>query len=85
MDPVAILIWLVIGALAGWIAGFLAKGSGFGLIGDIIVGIVGSVIGGFVFGLLGIQAYSLWGSLVTATVGAIILIVVIKLVVRGKG
>jgi uncharacterized membrane protein YeaQ/YmgE (transglycosylase-associated protein family) len=81
----AILIWLVIGALAGWIAGFLAKGSGFGLIGDIIVGIVGSLIGGFVFGLFGIQAYTLLGSLVTATVGAIIFIVVVKLVVHGKG
>ena len=56
MDIEGLVIFLVIGALAGWLAGMLMKGGGFGLLGNIVVGIIGAVIGGFVFGLLGISA-----------------------------
>jgi uncharacterized membrane protein YeaQ/YmgE (transglycosylase-associated protein family) len=73
------LLWtLIIGAIAGWLAGTLVKGRGFGLIVDIIVGIVGAFIGGWVFGLLGLAAWGLLGQLCMATVGAVILLVIIK-------
>jgi uncharacterized membrane protein YeaQ/YmgE (transglycosylase-associated protein family) len=73
------LLWtLIIGAIAGWLAGTLVKGRGFGLIVDIIVGIVGAFIGGWVFGLLGLSAWGLLGQLCMATVGAVILLVIIK-------
>ncbi len=72
-------LWmLIIGAIAGWLAGTLVKGRGFGLIVDIIVGIVGAIIGGWVFGLLGIAGYGLIGTLAAATVGAVILLLIIK-------
>ncbi len=58
------------------------KGSGYGVLGDLVVGIVGAIIGGHVFGWLGIAAYGLIGSLITAVVGAIILIFVIRLIKR---
>jgi uncharacterized membrane protein YeaQ/YmgE (transglycosylase-associated protein family) len=69
-----ILIFLAIGAVAGWLAGTLMKGGGFGLIGNIVVGVIGSVVGGLLFGLLGLSANGLIGSIVTATVGAIVLL-----------
>jgi uncharacterized membrane protein YeaQ/YmgE (transglycosylase-associated protein family) len=73
------LLWtLIIGAIAGWLAGTLVKGRGFGLIVDIIVGIVGAFIGGWVFGLLGLTAWGLLGQLCMATIGAVILLVIIK-------
>jgi uncharacterized membrane protein YeaQ/YmgE (transglycosylase-associated protein family) len=73
------LIWiLVIGAVAGWLAGQFMRGGGFGLLGDIVVGIVGSLIGGFIFGILGIYAYGLVGQIVTATVGAVVLLYVAR-------
>jgi uncharacterized membrane protein YeaQ/YmgE (transglycosylase-associated protein family) len=77
------LLWfLIIGALAGWIAGELTKGHGFGLVWNIIIGVIGAVIGGFVFGLLGISAYGLLGNLVMSVVGAIILLLLASLVKR---
>ncbi len=73
----SLIAFLLIGALAGWLAGKLSQGRGFGVLGNIAVGIVGSVIGGFTFNLLGLHSSSLLGSLVTATVGAVILLFVI--------
>ncbi len=80
MDITSLLIFLAIGALAGWLAGNIMKGRGFGVIGNIVVGVVGAVLGGFVFGLLGLTAGGLIGSIITATVGAIILLFAISLV-----
>ena len=80
MDIVHLLIFLAIGAVAGWLAGTLMKGGGFGILGNIVVGIIGAVIGGFVFGMLGISAGGLIGSIITATVGAVILIFAIRLI-----
>lgn len=70
------LLWfLIIGVLAGWIAGELYKGHGFGLVGNLVVGIVGAVVGGFLFDLLNVgPGYGLVGSLVTAVVGAVVLL-----------
>ena len=74
MSLTGLIIFLAIGAVAGWLAGTLMKGGGFGLLGNIIVGIIGAVLGGFVFGLLGITTEGMVGSIITATVGAVILI-----------
>ncbi|MBV2130436.1 MULTISPECIES: GlsB/YeaQ/YmgE family stress response membrane protein [Arsukibacterium] len=74
------IAFLIIGALAGWIAGNIMKGKGFGLLGNMLVGIVGAFVGGFLFGLLGLASYGFIGSLVTATVGAIVLIYVVSLI-----
>lgn len=75
------LIWfLLIGLCAGWLAGVLVKGGGFGVIGDIIVGVIGALLGGWVFGMLGVGAGGLLGALVTATIGAILLLFLIRLV-----
>jgi uncharacterized membrane protein YeaQ/YmgE (transglycosylase-associated protein family) len=79
MDPTGLIIFLVIGAVAGWLAGTLMKGSGFGLVGNIVVGIVGALIGGFVFHLLGIGVGGLIGSIVMATIGAVLLLTIVKL------
>jgi uncharacterized membrane protein YeaQ/YmgE (transglycosylase-associated protein family) len=77
-----LLIFLAIGAVAGWLAGQILRGGGFGLLGNIVIGVVGSVVGGFVFGLLGIAAGGLIGSIVTATVGAVVLLYVVGLLKR---
>ena len=80
MDIISLITFLVVGALVGWLAGIIVKGKGFGAIGNIIVGIVGSVIGGFVFGLLGITTGGLLGSIVMATIGAVILLFLIRVI-----
>jgi uncharacterized membrane protein YeaQ/YmgE (transglycosylase-associated protein family) len=77
------IVWfLLIGLVAGWLAGRIMKGGGFGILGDMIVGILGALLGGFIFRLLGIAAYGLLGSLITATVGAIVLIALLRVVKR---
>lgn len=77
------LLWFIlIGIAAGWLAGQIMKSGGFGVLGDLIVGVVGALVGGFLFGLLGISAGGLLGSLITATVGAILLIALLRLMKR---
>ena len=77
------LLWvIVIGILAGWIAGKIMRGSGFGLLGDLIVGVIGSLLGSFIFGLLGLGAYGLIGRLVVAVIGAVILLWLIRFIKR---
>lgn len=74
------IIWyLIIGVIAGWLAGQIARGGGFGLWGDLAVGIVGALVGGFVFGLLGITAYSTFGAIVTSTIGAVLFLWLVRL------
>ncbi|MDR5867592.1 GlsB/YeaQ/YmgE family stress response membrane protein [Halomonas koreensis] len=68
------IAWLIIGGLAGWIAGHIMRGGGFGLLGNIGVGIVGALVGGLLFSLLGLKAGGFIGSLVTAVVGAVVLL-----------
>lgn len=77
------IVWFcLIGICAGWLAGQLVKGGGFGLVGDLIVGVIGAVLGGYLFGLLGIGGGGLIGALVTATVGAIVLLVILRAIKR---
>jgi uncharacterized membrane protein YeaQ/YmgE (transglycosylase-associated protein family) len=71
--------WIIIGLLAGWIAGHLTRGRGFGCIVDIILGLVGAVIGGWIFTKLGVALWGFWGSLAAATVGAVILVAIARL------
>ncbi len=78
-----LLIFLAIGAVAGWLAGTIMKGGGSGLLGNIIIGVIGAVLGGVLFGLLGIKAAGLIGEIVTATVGALLLLFIIGKV-KGK-
>ncbi len=79
------LWFLLIGLCAGWLAGMLYKGGGFGIVGNLIVGVIGAILGGFLFRLIGLQSYTLLGSLVTATVGAVVLLFLLQLVARSQG
>jgi uncharacterized membrane protein YeaQ/YmgE (transglycosylase-associated protein family) len=73
------LIWfLLVGLIAGWLAGKLTRGSGFGVVGDIVIGVIGAFVGGFLFRLLGLGASGLIGSIVVATVGAVVLVLVVR-------
>ena len=74
------LWFILIGIAAGWLAGQIIKGGGYGLIGDLIVGVIGALLGGWLFGLAGIAAGGLIGQLVVATIGAIVLIVLLRLI-----
>jgi uncharacterized membrane protein YeaQ/YmgE (transglycosylase-associated protein family) len=77
--------WLVIGLLAGWLAGKMARGRGFGCIGDILIGLIGSVIGGWIFTQLGIvHANTFLYSLAAATIGAVLLVSIAHLFFGGK-
>lgn len=77
------LVWFIlIGIVAGWLAGQIMKGGGYGLIGDLVLGVIGAIVGGFLLGLLGLGASGLIGSLVTATIGAIVLIFISRLIKR---
>ena len=80
-----LLGWLVIGLLAGWLAGKIARGRGFGCIGDIVLGLIGSVIGGWIFTKLGIvHGNTFLFSLAAATVGAVILVSIAHLFFGGS-
>ena len=83
MDLKAILVFLAIGAVAGWLASKIIKGGGSGLLGYMLIGVVGAIIGGVLFNLLGITTSGLIGSIITATVGAIALLFVIGLFKSG--
>lgn len=83
MDPIALVIWLAIGAVAGWLAGQIMKGGGFGLLGDIIVGIVGAAVAGFILPRLGIViGGNLIAAIINATIGACLLLFVLRLIKR---
>ena len=83
--PHGFLYWIFIGLIAGWLAGKIARGRGFGCITDIILGIVGSFIGGWVFVKLGIFGGGFWYSLAAATLGAVILVSIAHLFSSGHG
>jgi uncharacterized membrane protein YeaQ/YmgE (transglycosylase-associated protein family) len=82
IDLQSLLILLIIGAIAGWLAGQIVKGYGFGLVGNIVVGVIGAFIGQWLFPRFGLWGTDLLGLIISATLGAIILLVVIGLVRR---
>jgi uncharacterized membrane protein YeaQ/YmgE (transglycosylase-associated protein family) len=76
----SIIVWLIVGAIAGWLAGVIVTGYGFGLIGNIVVGIVGAVIAGLLLPRLGLGLPAgIVGSIIYAVIGAVILLVIIGL------
>jgi uncharacterized membrane protein YeaQ/YmgE (transglycosylase-associated protein family) len=84
MTAQGLIILLIVGAVAGWLAGVIMKGFGFGLIGNIVVGIVGAFIASWLFPYLGISlGGGIVGAIIAATIGAVILLFVIGLVRRG--
>lgn len=77
-------IWfLIIGVLAGWLAGKLMRGQGYGLLGDLLLGIVGALVGGLLFGILGLSAFGFLGSLVMATAGAVVVLLLVRAIKKG--
>jgi uncharacterized membrane protein YeaQ/YmgE (transglycosylase-associated protein family) len=83
MDPQSIIVWLIVGAIAGWLAGMVVKGGGFGLIGDIVVGIVGAVIAGWLLPRVGIIiGGGIIAAIIDAFIGAVILLIILRLVKR---
>jgi len=82
-DDMEFVWFILIGLAAGWLAGQLMKGGGFGVVGDIIVGVIGALIGGFLFRFLGASAGGgLLGALIVATIGAIVLLFLLRLIKR---
>jgi uncharacterized membrane protein YeaQ/YmgE (transglycosylase-associated protein family) len=84
LHPGGLITWLILGLVAGWLAGLVMKGSGYGLIGDLIFGLVGALIGGFLFGLFVEGDYGFWGSMVVAFLGACILIAIVRALAPGR-
>jgi uncharacterized membrane protein YeaQ/YmgE (transglycosylase-associated protein family) len=83
MDTTGLLLFLLIGVVAGWLAGRLLRGGGLGLVGNLIVGVIGAFIGGWLFSRLGVSVGGgLIGSLVMATIGAMVLLFLIGLLRR---
>src|ERR1700722_2190326 len=78
------IAWIIIGLLAGWIAGHLTRGRGFGCIVDVILGLIGAVLGGWIFTGLGILTLGFFGSLAAATVGAVLLVAIARLFAGGR-
>ena len=68
--------WILIGLIAGWLAGQITRGKGFGLLANLFLGLIGGVLGGWLFGLLGVHSFGFIGGLAAATVGALLLIVI---------
>lgn len=83
MDPTSLIIWIVVGTIAGWLAGQIMKGGGFGLVGDMIIGIVGAVLAGIVLPKLGIYiGGGILGLIINALIGACMLIFLLRLFKR---
>lgn len=77
------IAWIVVGLIAGWLAGLVMKGGGYGIIVDIILGIVGGLVGGWLFGMMGIGVGSgMIGSIIVAFIGAVILVGITRLIKR---
>ena len=78
LQPGGIIAWIIIGLVAGWLAGVIMPGKGFGLLGDIIVGLIGAFLGGLILALLVPDAtFGFWGSLIVALIGACILVAIL--------
>jgi uncharacterized membrane protein YeaQ/YmgE (transglycosylase-associated protein family) len=80
LEPGGIIAWLVVGLIAGYLAGKVMRGAGYGLVGDIFMGLIGAFVGGIVFGLVYTGAEGFWGSIVVAFLGACALIFLVRVV-----
>lgn len=83
MSAETLIIWIIVGAVAGWLAGLIVRGFGFGLVGNIVVGIIGAFLGGWLFGAVGFVIFpGIINSILTATLGAVILLLIVRVVKR---
>jgi uncharacterized membrane protein YeaQ/YmgE (transglycosylase-associated protein family) len=83
MPMETLLIWLLVGAVAGWLAGTIVKGGGFGLLGDIVVGIIGAFVGGWLLAQLGVHlGVGIVSVIASATIGAVVLLLILRMVRR---
>jgi uncharacterized membrane protein YeaQ/YmgE (transglycosylase-associated protein family) len=85
LDPGGLIAWLLVGLIAGWLAGTFVRGGGFGIVGDIVVGVLGAFLGGLIFSVLmpGTTA-GFFGSILVAIVGAVILVAIARALTRGR-
>jgi uncharacterized membrane protein YeaQ/YmgE (transglycosylase-associated protein family) len=83
--PQSVLAWLVIGLIAGWLAGKISRGHGFGCLADILIGLVGALLGGWIFTKLGILGGGFIYSIAAATLGAVLLVAIARLFAGGRG
>ncbi|MFN3462736.1 MAG: GlsB/YeaQ/YmgE family stress response membrane protein [Terricaulis sp.] len=83
MTVETILIWILVGAIAGWLAGLVVRGFGFGLIGNIVVGIIGAFLGGWLLGVLGVAiGAGIINTIFTAFIGAVVLLLIVRVIKR---
>ncbi len=84
LDSGGLIAWIIVGLLAGFLAGRVMQGGGYGLVGDIVVGLVGALLGGFLFGQFVTTEYGLVGSIFVAFLGACLLIWVLRMIAPGR-
>jgi uncharacterized membrane protein YeaQ/YmgE (transglycosylase-associated protein family) len=84
LEPGGLLVWIIVGLVAGFLASRFVKGGGYGLIGDIVVGLLGAVIGGFLLGFFVHATVGLLGSIVVAFIGAVVLLFIVRQVTGGR-
>ncbi|MES2752128.1 MAG: GlsB/YeaQ/YmgE family stress response membrane protein [Pseudomonadota bacterium] len=78
-----IIAWIIVGAIAGWLAGLIVKGAGFGLLGNIVIGIIGAVVAGWLLPQLGVRLGAGWvGEIINAAIGGVIVLVILSLIRR---
>jgi uncharacterized membrane protein YeaQ/YmgE (transglycosylase-associated protein family) len=80
LRPGGIIAWIVVGLIAGWLAGLVMRGGGYGVIGDLVVGLIGALIGGFLVGLLVPGSVGLIGSIIVAFIGAVVFVAILRAV-----
>jgi uncharacterized membrane protein YeaQ/YmgE (transglycosylase-associated protein family) len=79
----SIIVWLIVGAIAGWLAGLIVKGGGFGLLGNIVIGIIGAVVAGWLLPTLGVHlGTGIIGAIIDSVIGGVVVLVIISLVKR---
>jgi uncharacterized membrane protein YeaQ/YmgE (transglycosylase-associated protein family) len=83
MTAETLIIWIIVGAVAGWLAGLVVRGFGFGLVGNIIVGILGAILGGWLFGTLNFEFMpGIINTIITAFIGAVVLLLIVRVIKR---
>jgi uncharacterized membrane protein YeaQ/YmgE (transglycosylase-associated protein family) len=83
MSAETLLIWIIVGAVAGWLAGLLVRGFGFGLVGNIIIGIIGAVVGSWLLGTLGVVfTAGILNTILTAIIGAVVVLLIVRVLKR---
>ena len=79
----SIIVWLIVGAIAGWLAGLIVKGGGFGLLGNIVLGIIGAVVAGWLLPTLGVHlGTGIIGAIIDSVIGGVVVLVIISLIKR---